>query len=615
MVVIKEFPSDVATQLISHLSEGAYTTFPKAIKELVINSFDANATEVCITIDKDYNQMIIEDNGEGITSDNFKEEFMRIAGSKRRIENKSNPFNRPIIGRFGIGFLSVAKLCDTVFIQSKTKGSRDIIVREIPLSHLFDKDKQLDNLKDNYYYLSHPNLPSEDIKKSFTKIQLVNLRPEVKKELLCDRKIVSAQEGWNNLDELSGIEKFMWELGLLLPVKYPEKYPIRDKIPKEIKDCCDELKNFNFKVFLNKKEILKPICLGKKYFLDGEWNYKDKTIPKDEFDVQFVSSSQIPGIKFNFKGYLYNQSKQIVPSSLRGIILRINHIGIKGYSKSLFEYTKNLGPILPAISGEIFLDSSFEEVLTLDKDDFKEDHPLFREMISYIHNAVDNSKTQANQRYKKKTTTSKGPLKIKDVDFSSPEIKEAQKILGKGVFAKKFFPDTNISIKINLEHLKTRISSYENKTLTSNEVSYLNESLSCLQSDCYRGAILMAWITGMSRIHTKIIQDIGFLKFQQAIDSLKLKYPRTANAHLIPKLKNCGCEEELHYLSEDIKCRVVGELGLFSISEVDLFSKSLIIIRNLCAHPTNHHPEHAEAIFMIQSILDYILNNPKFKIS
>jgi hypothetical protein len=40
-ILTLDYPEKPAVQLISHLSEGAYTSFPKAIKELVNNSFDA----------------------------------------------------------------------------------------------------------------------------------------------------------------------------------------------------------------------------------------------------------------------------------------------------------------------------------------------------------------------------------------------------------------------------------------------------------------------------------------------------------------------------------------------------------------------------------------------
>ena len=42
----REYPDPVAVQLIAHLSEGAYTTFPKAVKELVVNSFDSDFCEL-----------------------------------------------------------------------------------------------------------------------------------------------------------------------------------------------------------------------------------------------------------------------------------------------------------------------------------------------------------------------------------------------------------------------------------------------------------------------------------------------------------------------------------------------------------------------------------------
>ena len=185
---------------------------------------------------------------------------------------------------------------------------------------------------------------------------------------------------------------------------------------------------FTFKVFVNNEEILKPICLGYQYFKNSKWKYPTKSVPSNQFNVRPIMSP--PGAKFKFYGYIYNQSKQIQPSSLRGILLRINHIGIKDYSKSLFEFTKNIGPILPAISGEVFLDSSFEEVLTLDKDDFKEDHPLFKEVVGYIHNAIDEVASISRKRSSRIKTKKKEVTKLKDLDLSSKEVKQAQKILG-----------------------------------------------------------------------------------------------------------------------------------------------------------------------------------------
>lgn len=601
----KEYPSATAVQLVSHLSEGAYTTFAKAVKELVINAFDADATEVYISLNKDCSTLTIVDNGDGISSDKFKTEFIRIAGSKRRLQSSKRRFNRPMIGRFGIGFLSVARLCKTATLYSKEKEKDSGIVREIPLQHLFDRGNQLKNLHEQYYFHSLPDF-KDDKDKSYTKIVLTELRPDIQEDLKSSKKFKNV---WGNADELCGLDRFKWELGILLPVKYVQHFPVYKTKKDIIERAKKELEEFKFRVFVNDEEIVKPICLGHRYFKNAKWEYPTKAVPSDRFNVIPILSP--PGSKFKFYGYIYNQSKQIQPSSLRGILLRINHIGIKGYSKSLFEFTKNIGPILSAISGEIFLDSTFEEVLTLDKDDFKEDHPLFKELIGYIHDTIDEV-ARISRRRSSKAKTKKEPTKVKDLDLSSKEVKEAQKILGKTEFKKEYFPNPDISLRTNIRNLKTRVRNLVGKTIDQDEASYLIESLECFDANCFRGSILMAWNTGMFRIHRKIEKDVGFTKFQNEIVSMRTS-AKTPN-YLKGRLKDCTCYEELKLYSEEMVCRLLDRVKLMDATTAQLFYKSLITIRHNCAHPTGYKANDGDAIFIVQSVLDRILNNKNFSV-
>ena len=602
----KEYPSEAAVQLIPHLSEGAYTTFAKAVKELVINAFDADASEVHLDFDKDFTTLTISDDGDGISSEKFKTEFIRVAGSKRRIETRKRKYPRPIIGRFGIGFLSVARLCKTVKITSKEEGNDYGIAREIPLEHLFDISNQLKNLNEQYYFYSLPDY-KEDKDKSYTKIEIQNLRQDIQNDLKAASKFKTI---WSNVDELSGIERFRWELGVLLPVKYVKNYPIYKDGISLINKARQEIDKFNFKVFVNEEEILKPICLGHHHFQKSKWDYLGKTVPKANYNIIPIDSP--PGAKFKFYGYIYNQSKQIQPSSLRGILLRINHIGIKGYSKSLFEFTKNIGPILSAISGEIFLDSTFEEILTLDKDDFKEDHPLFKELISYLHNTIDDV-ARISRKRSSKSNIKKEIAKVKDIDLSSKEVKEAQKILGKKEFKKEYFPNTDISIKTNIKNLKTRVNSLIGKSLDQDEASYLIESLECFDANCFRGAVIMAWNTGMFRIHRKIEKNIGFTKLQSEIVSMRVA--SSVPQYIKSRLRDCNCTEDLKLYSEEMVCRFLENFKLMDTTTAQLFYKSLITIRNNCAHPTGYKANDGDAIFVIQSILDRVMNNKNFSIT
>jgi hypothetical protein len=364
-----------------------------------------------------------------------------------------------------------------------------------------------------------------------------------------------------------------------------------------------ELDKFHFKVFLDKKEILKPICLGYQRFKDAKWEFPAKSVSPQQFDVIPIMSS--PGARFKFYGYIYNQSKQIQPSSLRGILLRINHIGIKGYSKSLFEFTKNIGPMLPQISGEVFLGPSFEEVLTLDKDDFKEDHPLFKELIGYIHNAIDEIADLSRKRSSKIKTKKKEVIKIKDLDLFSKEIKKAQEIIGRRKFKKEYFPNIDAVIKTVIKNFKIRINGSIGKTLDPDEANYLIESLDCFDSSCFRSAVIMAWNTGMFRIHRKIEKDIGWVLLNQKIAIA----PQNRGT-----LKPCLSIEDLRECSESRIYQLLPDLGLMDTTTTKLFYQSLKKMRDNCAHPSGYRALNGEALVMIQSVWERILKNQKFKI-
>lgn len=103
----------------SHLitiGERLYTENVELLRELVNNSYDADATEVKITIKND--EVIIEDNGTGMDENGLKQYFN--IGSPFKKENpKSEKFGRQRIGEFGIGKFSVLSNCDYFEVITK----------------------------------------------------------------------------------------------------------------------------------------------------------------------------------------------------------------------------------------------------------------------------------------------------------------------------------------------------------------------------------------------------------------------------------------------------------------------------------------------------------------
>ena len=75
----------VDKKIISLLSKSTYIkNFANAIREMVSNAYDADALSVKISIDKNLKRIIIEDDGNGMSHEEFKY-FCTIAGQKRAL--------------------------------------------------------------------------------------------------------------------------------------------------------------------------------------------------------------------------------------------------------------------------------------------------------------------------------------------------------------------------------------------------------------------------------------------------------------------------------------------------------------------------------------------------
>jgi HSP90 family molecular chaperone len=95
----------VNTRLARILGE-TYRSSEAALKELVDNAWDAEATNVWITLPEPLSNdpLIIRDDGCGMTSPEVSGEYLNIASDKRtRTGDKTQRYNRKIKGRKGIG--------------------------------------------------------------------------------------------------------------------------------------------------------------------------------------------------------------------------------------------------------------------------------------------------------------------------------------------------------------------------------------------------------------------------------------------------------------------------------------------------------------------------------
>jgi hypothetical protein len=113
----------VDTHLFRELGELLVGRDSTALVELVKNAYDADATEVTVfgqrLHDRDHGQIIVRDDGTGMTSDVFNSGFLRVASRlKEEHDQRSQRFGRRFTGAKGIGRLAAHKLARRLEVTS-----------------------------------------------------------------------------------------------------------------------------------------------------------------------------------------------------------------------------------------------------------------------------------------------------------------------------------------------------------------------------------------------------------------------------------------------------------------------------------------------------------------
>lgn len=378
-----------AARIIGDISVGIYRSPANALKELVNNAFDAGATEVVINTDHPgFTGVTCYDNGPGMTAKDLQEVFSYIGGSDKRSKGDVGLYGRPIIGKIGIGILGMSQLSRQFVIISSRAGEDTRVEVQIDIEEFVSEEAVRTNLgegkigeydiyklpesKESHYTI----ITTPTGSKSFQNILGPGMSPR-------DRFTKAAgesdtfEEFVNSLNSmtvtiLSEYQSFLWELASLTPVSYFTKGPIRNW--HDLDNIKRGLETYNFRLIVDGYDIRKPVLLPTLPDLE--------TIGEDYqvYPVEFKDDD----LGLEFYGYIYHQRRQIMPSELQGILIRIRNVGIGGYDKTLLDYPKNIGPMVRGMTGEIYVQKGLEEALNIDRNSFNETHPHFIKLREII---------------------------------------------------------------------------------------------------------------------------------------------------------------------------------------------------------------------------------------
>ena len=141
-----EYDLHIDLNVLNHLGLNLYSNVPAVLSEMIANSWDADAKRVNISIKgRDNKQIIVQDNGCGMDDTDLREKFLTV-GYQRRSKGNGDftPGGRAVMGRKGIGKLSVFSIARKVQVITKKKDSESLAI-ELAVGEIQKaiKDKQI----------------------------------------------------------------------------------------------------------------------------------------------------------------------------------------------------------------------------------------------------------------------------------------------------------------------------------------------------------------------------------------------------------------------------------------------------------------------------------------
>jgi hypothetical protein len=447
-------PVKLAAKVIGHISQGMYRTPAGAIKELISNAYDAGATYVKIhTGFPKFATFSCEDDGTGISRDKFVQLMGGGIGDSDKQSHKDSQFGkngRPVIGRLGVGLLSLAQICPRFSIRSYYSATKTAFEAEIefPPYSRQEIDRIIEEATGNQREpIEHGKYKFADVSYEEGKhgilVTTMSLRDTFRKTMssldnFANKRFFKSKASYPSFDRFieaiarrklsslyfaSAYDQLLFGLALASPIPYLESKrqnaglnTVITKIP-QIAAMQRELKRFDFRVEVDNIELRRPVILpSDKYeikaddcivpdspttmsfaLVDGthseevKVNKYDITVTNMEERFQlfyFDYARDVNGYPLNFSGYIFLQTTRLFPKEYQGILIRLRHVAIGQYDVNVMTYPLAEGPRFSMLSAEVFVKEGLDDALKVDRDGFNTLDPQYIRLQAFIHSIL-----------------------------------------------------------------------------------------------------------------------------------------------------------------------------------------------------------------------------------
>lgn len=123
----KKYQIKISLNVLNHLGIKLYSNVPAVLSEVVANAWDADATKVEISTEKE--KILIQDDGHGMSLGDINDKYLTVGYDRRKAGmSVTKKYKRPVMGRKGIGKLSLFSIANKIEIETYKDGEKNGLV-------------------------------------------------------------------------------------------------------------------------------------------------------------------------------------------------------------------------------------------------------------------------------------------------------------------------------------------------------------------------------------------------------------------------------------------------------------------------------------------------------
>jgi Histidine kinase-, DNA gyrase B-, and HSP90-like ATPase len=362
--------------LLPELSRQTYDSFPKALREAVLNSLDAEATRVDIDfsrVESDHELSVIDD-GNGMSMREFCEQFMSLGGSSRFGDATR-------FGRIGIGSLALLQYAQAATVETKRAGATTGTRARLEHPWALQREQRRVRLGELTAGFAEEFSHDGAVDDHFTRVRLEGVNPDV----------------WAIGQDPTAFYRVLDDLRRILPLTWQDSRlteALERVSPELVALLTDHVREWSAPVYAH-SSWERDIEMRRRFYGDDQAKVEEWSGPP----TPVLKKIRLPGDgrrrQVIVAGFLLNQKR--ANPGWSGLTARVQNVAVEQHS--FFDVTSDPG-FRKYITGEVWLlgDIDRERLINIDRSSFNRECTDYQAVQRFMGRAIVDFKSASVQR-------------------------------------------------------------------------------------------------------------------------------------------------------------------------------------------------------------------------